>query len=290
MPNELNVEYPQPVKKRRYRRRPHHFWPGGSFTTNEGRQSPAIVQEYLTEWPLPWCPGTAQIPIGNPVLHCREEAISNTVPTATRNQSYRMLRYIAFPTGSASSVLGLTDRHKRADDQVLAREPLLPALQGLELVPAQALQRVKRAVQVLGQHVLVEAPAGQAPRGVPAGEVLVGAAGAVEVPPGRDVEDAAPHGQVDRHAVLAVVGEQCAGREGAEDGGWWLLGDDGRRGGLEGDVEGVAQDEDQEDVEGCDEGIGIDCPVVDRQISLGGQWCASDECTYSADAAAFSAS
>nr|POE89829.1 3-oxoacyl-[acyl-carrier-protein] reductase fabg [Quercus suber] len=115
--------------------------------------------------------------------------------------------------------LVVPDRHQLADHQVLLSEPLLPAPQRFHLLPAQILQLIERALQVLGQHVLVEAPAGQPATRVSAGEVGIWTARAVEVAAGGDVEDLAAHGQIDGHAVGAVVGEELRGREDAEDGG-----------------------------------------------------------------------
>lgn len=158
-------------------------------------------------------------------------------------------------TFSSLSFLLLPDRHQPPNDQILALELLLPAIHGLHLLGAQVAQGVERPVEVLGQHVLVEAPAGQAAARIAAGKVLVGPAGAVELAAVADVEDAAAHGEVDGSAVLAVVGQERARGEVAEDDGRALLGEGGRRGGSYGGVESVAEEEEEEDVEGGDEGV-----------------------------------
>lgn len=118
--------------------------------------------------------------------------------------------------------LFLTLGNQFPHDKILAKEPLLPPLQALHLLITQTLERVQRAVKVLGQHFLVEAVAGEPAAGVAAGEILVGASGPVEVAAARHVEDAAPHRHVHRHPLGAVVGQQRARREGAEDDGWGL--------------------------------------------------------------------
>lgn len=145
----------------------------------------------------------------------------------------------------------LPNGNQPPNNDVLGLEPLLPPAQGLHLLRPEVRQRVQRAVQVLGQHGLVEAAARQSARGVAPGKVGVGALGAVKVAARRHVEHAAPHGEVDRPAVGAVVREEGAGREGAEDGGW-RLGRQGRqRRALEVErVGGVEEGAEEEDVEG----------------------------------------
>ena len=63
--------------------------------------------------------------------------------------------------------------HQLANDQVLLVESLLPALQIVQLVIGQTVQIIQRSLEVLRQHVFVEALAGQAARGIPASKVLV---------------------------------------------------------------------------------------------------------------------
>jgi len=111
----------------------------------------------------------------------------------------------------------LTLGHEFSNNKVLRQEPLLPALQALHLLVPKTFEGIQRAVEVLGEHFLVEAMAGKATAGIATGEVLVGAAGSVEVLAARDVEDPAPDTHVHGHAVRAVVGEQRARGECAED-------------------------------------------------------------------------
>lgn len=92
-------------------------------------------------------------------------------------------------------------------------EPLNPALEVIELLLGEISAVVERAVEVLGEHVLVEALAGEAARGIAAGEVLVGPAGSVEVAPGRHVVHLAAHRKVYRLIVRPVVRQQRPRRE-----------------------------------------------------------------------------
>lgn len=148
--------------------------------------------------------------------------------------------------------LFLSSSYKFAHNEVLALESLLPAPQALKLLLAEAVERVQRAVEVLGEHLLVKAVASQAPARVAASKVLVGAAGAVKVAPGRDVKHAATDGQVDGGAVHAIVGQQGARRERLEDGGRGLAGQRRGRRGLVQEVGRVEGDGGQNQVEGCD--------------------------------------
>ena len=61
-------------------------------------------------------------------------------------------------------------------NKVLLQESLLPPLEILQLIGIQVLEVVKRALQILGEHLQVEALVGETARGIPAGEVLVWAA------------------------------------------------------------------------------------------------------------------
>ena len=58
-------------------------------------------------------------------------------------------------------------------NKVLLQESLLPPLEILQLIGIQVLEVVKRALQILGEHLQVEALVGKTARGIPAGEVLV---------------------------------------------------------------------------------------------------------------------
>ena len=82
-------------------------------------------------------------------------------------------------------------------------------------------------MQILGQHVFIEAPASQSATRIPPCEILIRTPGTVEVASGGNVEYLTAYGEVDGLAVLAIEGHQFGGREGFEDGGWWTLGNDG---------------------------------------------------------------
>lgn len=130
------------------------------------------------------------------------------------------------------TVLFLTLSDQLANNKVLAEEPLLPALQTLHLLGAESLKGIERAVEVLGQHFLVEAVARETAASIAASEVLVGTARPVKVAAASDVKNAAPDGHVHGHAIGAVVGQQDARGEGAEDDGWRLAREGGGRRGL----------------------------------------------------------
>lgn len=149
------------------------------------------------------------------------------------------------------SLLALS--HQLANNQVLAEESLLPALQALHLLVPEPLERVKRAVEVLGQHVLVEAVAREATARIATSKVLVWTARPVEVAAAGDVEDAAPHGHVDGHVVRAVVGQQRARGEGAEDDGGRLARKRRWRRGLVEEVRRVQGYGDKNQVQRCRE-------------------------------------
>lgn len=131
-------------------------------------------------------------------------------------------------TGGLSGIV-VGNRHKLANNVVLPGEGLLPALQGVHLAGSKTVERVQRAVQVLRQHVRVEAVAGQTAAGIATCKVGVRTAGAVEVAPVADVEDAAADGEEDGVAVFAVEGQQRSRGVGAEDLGRRAAGDRSRR-------------------------------------------------------------
>ncbi|KIH92809.1 hypothetical protein SPBR_02672 [Sporothrix brasiliensis 5110] len=143
---------------------------------------------------------------------------------------------------------------RTAHDQVLAVKALLPALQGIQLLGREVVQRVQRPVEVLGQHGLVKRVRRQAAARIAAGKVFVGPAGAIEVAAGRDVKDAATDGQKHGATVLAVKGPEGVGGVGAEDGGRRVFGERRRRRRAEDAVESVEDDGGEEGVEGSDEG------------------------------------
>ena len=166
----------------------------------------------------------------------------------------------------------MPDLDQPPNDQILLGKPLLPAPQGIPLLVGQVLQRIQRPVEVVRQHFLVEAAAGQAATGVAAGKVLVGPAGAVEVAAGTDVEDAATHGEIDGTGGGAVVGTELGRGEGAEEGGRGRGGEGGGEGeggaGFEAEVEEEEEEgEDEEVDEGGDGGAG---EVSECGVSGGG--------------------
>lgn len=124
-----------------------------------------------------------------------------------------------------AQLLVLVDCDELADNVVLALEHVMPALQRLHLLRAEVLQLVQRTVEVLRQHVPVEAVAGQTTGSIAAGKVGVRASGAVEVPAAGDVKDLASDGHENRHVVLAVEGKQ----------GPWVIGLEDRRRGVAGE-------------------------------------------------------
>lgn len=127
-------------------------------------------------------------------------------------------------------------------------------MQRLHLIGPQALKPIQRPIQVLRQHIGIKAATGQPTARIPTRKVRIRSAGAVEVAAARDVEHAAPHGEVHGRVLLAVEGEQGAGRVGAEDGRGGLAREGGWPGGaveLVGCVEDGGEDD---DVEGREEG------------------------------------
>lgn len=103
-----------------------------------------------------------------------------------------------------------------------------PTLEVFKLFGCKIGTIIQRPIEVLCQHFLIEALTSQTPRGVPAGEVLIGTSRSVEVASTADVVDFTPNSQVDGTIVLSVVFEQCARGEGLEDDGFRALGQLGR--------------------------------------------------------------
>lgn len=87
----------------------------------------------------------------------------------------------------------------------------------------------------------------------------------------RDVEDAAADREVDWLAVLAVVFDEGAGCEGAEDGGGFLRGEGRRRGGSGEGVADVSYEAEEEGVEGGEEGGSGGIVSSGREEKGGGQ-------------------
>jgi len=139
--------------------------------------------------------------------------------------------------------IGLLECHQFPNDKILFVKSLNPTVQVLELFRRQVLAVVQRPVEVLGQHVLVEALAGQAPRRISAGKVLVRSPGAVEVAPAADVVDLASDGEVHGRVVLAAVFQERARRVGLEDDRGRAFGEHRRLLRLHAEVEECAEEE-----------------------------------------------
>lgn len=145
-------------------------------------------------------------------------------------------------------------RNQLAHHQILFEKPALPISQGGHFFFVQVLKIIQGPMQILGQHVIIEAPASQSATRIPPCEILIRSPGPVEVAPGGNVKDLTAYGEVDGLAVLAIKGYQFGGREGFEDGGWWTLGDDGGRRRAKA-VVGKHQEEGEEDqINGCGNG------------------------------------
>lgn len=119
-------------------------------------------------------------------------------------------------------LLEILHRHKLANNIILLRKPLLPAPQRIHLLSPQIRQRVQRPIQILSQHVLIEAPARKPAARIPTRKVCVRPARPVKVTTTGNVKDGAADGEEDGGAVFAVEGQQGVRVVGLED--------DGRRG------------------------------------------------------------
>lgn len=137
-----------------------------------------------------------------------------------------------------------------ANDQVFLREALFPSAEGLPLLLVQVLQVVKRAIQVLGQHVLVEAAMSQTATRISASKVRIRTTGTVEVSSGRHVKNTAAHRKIDGHAIQAVVWEEVGRGEGAEDGGRRSFRKHLRLRGLETEIDQEDEEREKDDVDG----------------------------------------
>ena len=138
-------------------------------------------------------------------------------------------------------------------------KPFDPPIQILQLLRPQILAGIQRPIQILRQHLLIEALTRQSSRCISSREVFVGPAGTVEVAAGRDVVDFATDGEVDRGVVLAVVFEEGARGECLEDARAGLRGEgDGVGGAEEAEVDYCEEQEEEGDVKRCgyDEAVG----------------------------------
>lgn len=142
---------------------------------------------------------------------------------------------------------------------------LNPSFQILHLLRRQIFTIIQRAIEVLGQHLLVEALTRQAPRGVPPRKILIRASRAVEVAPWGDVVDFAADGQVDGGVVLAVVLEQRARGECLENDGRRARWEGGRSGWAQAEVNERGEQEEDGEVQWCCKG-GCDCKALKRLL------------------------
>jgi hypothetical protein len=187
-----------------------------------------------------------------------------------------------------SLLLLIRDSHQLADDQILFQKLLLPIHQGLQLVLVQIIQFVEWAMKIRGQHVLVETPLCQPSTRVPAGKVLIRSSRAVEISAWRYIEDSTSDGKVDGLAGGAVVFGQRRWGEGLEDDGvrgprdvWWWSG-------LELEIDHYPKGDQEDDVDGCEDGSTVSCQVswYIRDLEVGNRhwacccwrrWCCCDE-------------
>ena len=147
-------------------------------------------------------------------------------------------------------LLVLVDRDKLANNVVLPLEHLVPALQRLRLLWAEVLELVQRTVEILGQHLSIEAVASKTAGGVTASEVGIGASRAVKVPATRDIKDLTADGHEHGHVAFAVEGQQGSWGVGLEDGRGGVAGKSRRFAGLKEKVGGIGDDTKKYDVEG----------------------------------------
>jgi hypothetical protein len=126
--------------------------------------------------------------------------------------------YVSSPLCLCTIRLRTPNRHELPHNKILLLKPFLPSPQRLQLLAIQVFQRIKRPIQILRQHVLIETATRQSPAPIAPSEVRIWSAWPVEVAAGGDVEDAAAHGEVDGHVVEAVVREERGGCKGAEHG------------------------------------------------------------------------
>jgi len=133
-------------------------------------------------------------------------------------------------------------RYQLANDQILLVEPFNPPIQIVNLLGTKIVTWIQRPVQILGQHLFIEALAREASRRIPARKVLIRTSWAVEVAPGGHVVDFPTHGEVYWCVGRAVVWQKRARCECLED--YWLRagGESCGRGGAQAQVEEGADD------------------------------------------------
>lgn len=69
--------------------------------------------------------------------------------------------------------LWITLRNKLSNNQILLQESLFPALQVLQLLVIETLEIVEGTLEILGEHLFIEALACETASSVAAGKVLV---------------------------------------------------------------------------------------------------------------------
>lgn len=152
-------------------------------------------------------------------------------------------------------LLLISSSNKPPHNKVLLTEALLPPLERLQLIPGKVRQSIKWAIQILGQHILVEAALRQTSRGIATRKVGVWPTGSVEVTAAGYVEDTPSHGKVDGGVVLAVEREQGSWGECLEDDSGFFFREGNRCLGLDECVDCVSEDAEQEDVEGGEDAV-----------------------------------
>lgn len=149
--------------------------------------------------------------------------------------------------------------HELSDNQVLLQEALLPALQGLELLLVQVLECVKRSIEILGEHVLVEAAKGQPSACIASSKVGIGTSRTIEVSARCDVKNSATNGKIDGHSIKAIVWKELRRGKGPEDGRRRGAGEGLGLCGPEPEVHEEDEEREQEEVDWREDG----CSVVE---------------------------
>jgi hypothetical protein len=140
--------------------------------------------------------------------------------------------------------------HEFTHDQIFLFKALLPALHGLHLLVTQVLERVQRSIEILGQHVLIEAATGQSSARIAACKVCIGAARAIEVAAARYVKDTTPDCQIYGHAIETIVWEELRRSKGAKHGRRWGAWECGWSRGLEAEVDEDGEEGEEDEVDG----------------------------------------
>lgn len=142
--------------------------------------------------------------------------------------------------------LRMSHGHKFADHQVLLIEPLFPPTQRIHLLRIQIFKLIQRPLQVLRQHILIEATACQASTRVASRKVVVWTSWTIEVTTRAYVKDFSSNGEVDWGAVLAIVWQESWRCEGAEDDWWWGFGECNGRLWTDSEVDDECEERDED--------------------------------------------